>query len=198
MLRLFTAICLPDAVRAVLADTQRRLRCAGLYASWIPAPNLHLSLVFLGNIAEDRLQEAIDCLQIAAHGAEAFDCTLRHTGFFGAPGAPRILWAGVDAPPLLAALQDKLNSEFNRHTFETEGRPYHPHITLARIKPRHRQQGPPDLAAVLSKNPIREPAAIPVDALHLMQSNLTPTQVTYTSLLRQPLERRPAPCTPPH
>lgn len=188
MQRLFTAICLPEGIRALLSDLQRRLQRAGLYASWIPESNLHLSLIFLGNIEESRLQDITGCIQRAAVGAETFTCTITKAGFFGPPRSPRILWAGIDAPPVLTALQNNLNSEFNRSGFQTEERPYYPHITLARIKPRHRKQEPQNLAGVLAKNPVRGEAVFQADALHLMQSILTPERVTYTSLFRQPLK----------
>lgn len=188
MLRLFTAIALPDACRAVLINARQKLQRTGMHASWIPAANLHLSLVFLGNTAETRQDDVICCMQSAAAGIGAFSFTVTNLGYFGAPRSPRILWAGIKADAALEKLQSRLSAALRQRDFAIEDRPYHPHITLARIKPQHRKKTSLDYAATISAIKLSEPCGVDVNGVELMQSILSPQGAAYSMLYRQPLE----------
>lgn len=196
MLRLFTAISLTENCRTLLINVRQKLQRAGIHASWIPDANLHLSLVFLGNTAEYRLNDVICCMQDAATGCEEFSVSLTGPGFFGSPRSPRIIWAGIKADPALAELRARLNSALRQLDFTTEDRPYHPHITLARIKPQHRKKTSLNYSAAIEAITIPQPCCISVKSFELMQSVLGPQRADYSLLYRQPLDGGKV-CIPP-
>lgn len=101
MIRLFTAIPVPDDLRARLS-----LMAAGIEgARWVPSENLHITLHFIGDVSEDRLEDIVAALDDV--GASRLSITLDGAGFFGSRGRARAVWIGVRRTPELDALHDK-------------------------------------------------------------------------------------------
>ncbi len=61
---------------------------------------------------------------------------IRNLGFFPNPRSPRVFWAGVEAAPDLATLAAETDHALDPLGLPPEGRPFSPHLTLARIKDR--------------------------------------------------------------
>jgi 2'-5' RNA ligase len=125
--RLFFALWPDDAVRAALAHLARSLRqeCAG---RMIPAHNIHLTLIFLGNVAKGRIPD-LHALA-AAIAAPPIDLTVDALEYWR---HNRIVWAGaVECPQALRILVARLTRALPRAGFRCENRPYTPHITLLR------------------------------------------------------------------
>jgi RNA 2',3'-cyclic 3'-phosphodiesterase len=94
----------------------------------VPAPNLHVTLAFLGEIGFDRLREAIDA------GRRVIGEV--HTLPIDAPGCwsrARIVWAGPAlTPPGLGALAANLRRTLDESGFALDPRAFVPHVTLLR------------------------------------------------------------------
>jgi 2'-5' RNA ligase len=127
MIRLFTAIEIPETVRAHLSLLQSGV--AG--ARWTPIENLHLTLRFIGEVDEATAND-IDEVLIDLLG-QAFDMTLKGVGEFGGREA-RSLWAGVAPNAALQRLAAKIESALQRMGRPAETRKFAPHVTLARLK----------------------------------------------------------------
>lgn len=98
-------------------------------------PGLHLTLRFLGDTDESvapRLTELLDQL-VERHSG--FRRSLTGLGVFPDRARPTVVWAGVSAPEL-AALQSDVDDRVCELGWQPEGRPYRPHVTLARVNPR--------------------------------------------------------------
>jgi 2'-5' RNA ligase len=127
MIRLFTAIELPEAVRFRLSLLQ-----AGVPgARWTPTDNLHLTLRFIGDVDEAQARD-IDGV-LAAISVPAFPLNLKGVGEFGHKES-RALWAGVQASEVLLRLVSKIESALQRMGCAPETRKFAPHVTLARLK----------------------------------------------------------------
>jgi 2'-5' RNA ligase len=126
-LRLFFALWPSAAERAALAAWQPPLRerCGGRA---MRADTLHATLVFLGDVAEHRLE----ALYLAAQETEFADFALNlATAHYW--GHNHIVYAAPDViPPQLADLVSELELNLRRHRFRFEQRAYKPHITLLR------------------------------------------------------------------
>jgi 2'-5' RNA ligase len=126
-LRLFFALWPSDAERSALAAWQPKLHelCGGRA---MRADTLHNTLVFLGDVAEHRLE----ALQLAAQETEFrhFTLNLVAARYWG---HNHIVYAEPDtiAPPL-ADLVGQLGQSLRRHHFHFDQRAYKPHITLLR------------------------------------------------------------------
>jgi 2'-5' RNA ligase len=176
--RLFFAVELPGEARAVLA----RLSDANREYRWSDPSLLHVTLAFLGEQPEERLD---DLQQIGADAASASRggvLRLGNAGQFGGKYAPRVLWVDVagDTEALLA-LQRRVDGGLRREGFSTEERPFRAHITLARRR-ESAHGGPPS-----GWPPEVEHAAFKLDQLTLMQSRLSPRGPTYTPVFQFPL-----------
>jgi RNA 2',3'-cyclic 3'-phosphodiesterase len=127
MIRLFVALDLPDSVRDRLAALQGGVPGA----RWGRAEQMHLTLRFIGEVAENVAHDIDDALAVIR--APAFSLELSGVGEFGGKN-PRALWAGVKSSEALLHLQRKVETALQRIGLPPEPRKYSPHITLARLK----------------------------------------------------------------
>lgn len=172
MPRLFIAIDLPP---------EAKNRLEALQAGSIPAARpvgrsqMHLTLKFLGDVDGAAFRRVRSVL--AEVRAAPFVLGLRGVGCFPPRGAPRVLWAGLDAPPELAALHGQLEQRLAAAGFPPEERDFSPHITLARFKTR-----PPGeaVARFLRQHAAFAVAPFPVGEVVLYSSLLRPDGPRYT------------------
>lgn len=178
---------LPDAVRARVDEAAGELRRRGGAVSWVRAENLHVTLRFLGSLAEAALGPVREALAEAAREVPPFRLAVGGFGGFPTAWAPRVIWVGVTAgAEPLGALHARLEAGLARHGIPPEGRAFHPHVTLGRAR---EPRGAPGLAELLTAEgePLGEVA---VDAVHLMRSDLHPGGAQYGVLAREPLAGR--------
>ena len=185
-LRIFCAVELPTEVRARAAAHAARLRerFKEVRASWPRAESLHLTLKFLGEIDEARVAALSEAAARAAEQSQTFELVIEGAGAFPPRGAPRVLWLGVqDSSGGLAQLHSRLEDESAAAGFGREERPFHPHLTLARLRA---PQGARSLAQFHQEAGF-ESAAFRVVELAVMLSELGPGGSRYTPLSRHAL-----------
>jgi 2'-5' RNA ligase len=125
--RLFFGLELPANLKQQLL----RLRVPVTGARWQSRHQLHLTLVFLGQVPAP----ALPALLAAAAGVRGapFELEVRGLGTFGPPEQPRNLWAGVVPETPVAELHHRLVTAMGAAGVATESRRFRPHITLARF-----------------------------------------------------------------
>jgi 2'-5' RNA ligase len=133
-MRLFAAVPVTGAARAELVRVLAVLRATGWPVRWVLDDNLHLTLKFFGEVPPTGLAAIEDTLRVATADAAAPALEVTELGTFPARGPARVLWAGVDAPPGLELLQDRIERGAAAIGFPIEGRPFRPHITLGRVR----------------------------------------------------------------
>jgi len=141
-MRLFVALPIAEPARSEVAGLLRRLRSEEWPVRWIHEDGLHLTLKFFGEVAVERLEVIAEALRFAVPGTGPLPLTLGAPGAFPSPRRPRILWLGLVAPPALELLQDRFERSTEAIGFPPEGAPFHPHLTLGRL--REGQRLPPD------------------------------------------------------
>jgi 2'-5' RNA ligase len=133
-MRLFAAVPLPEPARAGVAGLLDRLRRRDLPVRWVRDDNLHLTLKFFGEVAPGRLEQIEEAIRVANAGSSPLAMRLDELGAFPNARRPRVLWVGLEAPPALELLQDRLERQCGAIGFEPEGSPFRPHITLGRVR----------------------------------------------------------------
>ncbi|HEU5305447.1 MAG TPA: RNA 2',3'-cyclic phosphodiesterase [Gemmatimonadales bacterium] len=133
-MRLFAAVPVPDPAREQILKLLSRLREGGWPVRWVNDEGLHLTLKFYGEVASDRLEVIGEALRFAADGAGALALRLGELGAFPSRARPRVLWVGIDAPPALELLQDRIERGSEAIGFPPEGAPFQPHVTLGRVR----------------------------------------------------------------
>lgn len=128
-LRVFFALWPDASTRDALARLAHdvALRTEGRAPS---TGNLHLTLVFLGDVAIERLPEVRKIGSAAADRSPRFGLMLDRVAAFRRTG---IAWAGASAmPDALLRLVQGLNDMLAAAGFPIEHRAFQPHVTLAR------------------------------------------------------------------
>lgn len=133
--RAFIAVEIDSTVREALARMQDVLRQADARVGWVAPPNIHCTLVFLGDIFAGQISPASGALRRAAGRAAPFSLDVAGLGFFGPPRSPRVIWAGIagDTSPL-ARLQTDLSVELAAAGLQLEAKPFKPHLTIGRVR----------------------------------------------------------------
>lgn len=141
MTRTFIALDMHPSVQQALGQVIERFAQSLPNLRRVEAASIHLTLAFLGELDDDRLALAMEATRAATRHFPAFDYRLTAPGIFGLPQQPRVIWMGIEDRPLaqlrgspLQRLHQTLNRELERRGFETEKRPFSPHLTLARVK----------------------------------------------------------------
>lgn len=127
MPRLFTGLEIPAEVADRLCD----LRGGLPGAKWIDPENYHVTLRFVGDVDERLADEIAHALQRVRR--RSFDVVLRGVDYFGGR-MPHSIFARVEPSPALMELQAEHERIVQRLGLEPEGRKFHPHVTIARVK----------------------------------------------------------------
>jgi RNA 2',3'-cyclic 3'-phosphodiesterase len=171
MHRLFIAVDFPDEVRESLADM-----CYGVPAAkWVAKDQLHLTLRFIGDADDGLLADVSEILHDV--NASGFSLTLKGVGYFPPRRKPNVLWAGIEPSEPLAFLRDSIEKLLGELGLPPEGRKFHPHVTLARLRP----EAPlAKITAFLSSNNLFKAQNVPVGEFHLYSSVLMPAGPVHT------------------
>lgn len=168
-MRLFVAVCFDTETRARILAVQGRLRELDRQANFTRPENLHLTLVFLGEVRPER-QSAAERAMLRTR-VEPMDLTFDQVGFFRQRGS-QLWWIGLRPSPVLSHMQEELCHRLTEEGFSLETRPFQPHLTLARqvLLP-----GEPDRAALLGA-----PFSTRVNRISLLESQRLNGKLVYT------------------
>jgi RNA 2',3'-cyclic 3'-phosphodiesterase len=185
-MRLFIALELDEATRDAIGQEQRRLgRALGHDASirWVAPHQLHLTLVFLGNVDESRAGRLCAALSTDCQ-TPRFPVLFAGLGLFPASGLPRVVWLGSrEGTERLQQLEREIAGRVREAGIDLESRPFHPHLTLGRW--RHSRAA--DRTRILSCDRSVPIAGVWVEQVTLFQSHLSPAGSSYTALARATL-----------
>lgn len=186
--RLFVAIELPAGIRKRLQEHINRLResVPDARASWSHEENLHLTLKFLGDTPVTRVETLSQVTKRAASEALPFELIVRSCGAFPPRGQPRVLWVGIEDPSgQLDKLQQALEDECAHAGFARETRPFHPHLTIARLR---KPQGSRQLAALHEEMGF-ETETVAASGLAVVRSELSSEGSRHTLISRHEFQQ---------
>jgi 2'-5' RNA ligase len=186
--RLFVALEIPSDVRDNLAAFLKDMRklseeLAEKGVRWVRPENLHVTLKFIGEVAEAKL-EGIRAALATVRSAAPIEIQIRTMGFFPDEERPTVLWTGLDAATNLASLAAAMDRATATQGIRKENRTFLPHLTLARFAPPGIQSR---LRAAIRQNGERKFGAFEAREFHLIESKLKPTGAEYTSLASFPI-----------
>jgi 2'-5' RNA ligase len=128
----FYAVELPVKVKEELKLITENLRADMPFKTWVHPQDLHITLAFLGNADQAKLEESKTLIQSALTKHSDFELIIDHLGIFGRKDVPRIFWAGVEESSRLKEVREAVFSSCLKAGFELETRHFSPHITMAR------------------------------------------------------------------
>ncbi len=183
-MRCFIALELNDAIKDQLQAAQDLFKNIGGRVGWTTRNQMHLTIKFLGETAEELIPEIVDQLQHVADAVHPFEFVVEKLGAFPPRGQPRILWAGIRSCEPLHQLQKLIEEKISPLGFPPEKRDFAPHLTLGRVREPVDTRRCRDLLAQ-STNFLAGTQS--VNRIVLFSSTLKPSGAEYTPLAEIPL-----------
>lgn len=194
-LRLFFALALPDdETRNLVSAHVEHLRSSAdgksARARWAKPEDLHLTIKFLGATDRSRLPELHAAASCAVSQVAPFSFTVSGAGAFPSVKNPRVLWLGIHEPHgRIGLLHRRLEAACAEIGFSVEARPFHPHLTIARVS-LPRSAAARHLAAMHCAT-VFATHTVTAHELHLVQSDLPPTRDAHRGVRYLIVERYP-------
>lgn len=188
MIRAFFAIKLPREFKEEIARLQDILKKTRAEVKWVRPESVHLTLKFLGQVAEDIIDPLAEAASVKASQTQALSLTLNGTGVFPGPRRPRVAWLGLAGDVgRIIDLQRGLEESAEKFGFAREKRKFSPHLTLGRIRS---SKGIKEFIIELDRlDP--QPLEFMASEVVLFRSELKPTGAIYTPLKKIPLSGIP-------
>ena len=151
---------------------------------WISGKNLHLTLSFLGNVDDSKINSLISDLQ-EVEELPKFTLSVNGTGTFPNSESPKVFWLGIeegyDELSDSQSIIDKLSFKYKETQREEI---FVPHITIGRIKPGKKST---KYNVTTFLNAVYSPIEIPINIVNLYESHLMPDGPRYKILAEFPL-----------
>jgi len=168
----FTAVS--DELRARASSLAPRARI-----TWVPADRAHVTVRFIGHV-DDAAAGTITAVLAPPLAVTPFDLAVRGVGAFPPSGSPRVIWAGLaGGVEPLTDVEREVSARLETCGIARVERPYHPHLTVARVK----EGGGLRARALLEGLTERPFGTTRVEAITLFESRLSPKGPTYVPLL---------------
>ena len=178
-IRSFLAFRLPEDIRIKLARVSAELKRSSVNARWVKADNIHLTIVFSGDIRQEDILPAGREIGDVCLRYQPFDITLGGIGLFPDRRRPRVVWVGLDCDKdRMSGFRDELQERLVPYGIKTEKRKFQPHLTLGRFrKPERMDKEQENIFSGYAD--IHGPSGR-LDELILFRSDLRPEGAVYT------------------
>ncbi|MEO7735187.1 MAG: RNA 2',3'-cyclic phosphodiesterase [Kofleriaceae bacterium] len=123
-----------NALAGCAETLARRARDAGVELRWVAPANYHVTFAFLGWAGVDAIGPVCDALQAAVAGEPRITFRTSRLGGFAALEQATVLWAGIEDGTALTRLANSIGAAMAGLGFPRDARPYHPHVTIARLR----------------------------------------------------------------
>lgn len=189
-IRSFIAIPLPTEIQSALGEFTSKLGISQRNGFRpVKSGNIHLTLKFLGDATPGQINSVSGCLNEIVQSQRAFQIIFKGIGAFPNWNLPRVIWAGISAPPQLESLFHEIDQETVDLGFPSENRRFSPHLTLSRV---NSSMNDPQFARAVSSLRNLSPAPffgeIQADHVDLYRSVLQPGGSVYSVISRHPFQ----------
>lgn len=177
-IRVFVSIAIPDA--DCLSGPLSYLRgIDGVRTS--PPEQIHITLRFIGDVDESRVDTISDCVRRAVDGVKPFIIRVSGAGAFPRPERPSVVWVGASPQRELGDIAGRLGRNLRDSGIDFDSKPFKSHITVGRCR------GPADLSGFFKEFSDTTFAEFECREVLVMKSVLGPKGARHTVLRRVPL-----------
>ena len=166
---------------------QQTLAQTGASVKWVEEENLHLTLLFLGEIDERDVVDVCRAVQEQAKNHAPFEVGAQGLGCFPNLRRPKVVWVGFEeGQEELQRLHDDLEEALLQiGCYRREDRKYTPHLTLGRIKDNHAVD---DLISEINQRSGWKAGSCTIKEIVVFSSELSSKGPIYTPLSRTKLQ----------
>ena len=177
--RSFVAVDLnDDRVLDNILKTQQTLLRTGADIKPVERENIHITLRFLGEIKQERVQEIIE--QMKQIQFARFTADFRGLGVFPGLHRPTVIWIGIEkGAEELSRIFETLEQGLKALGVRPDSKGFTPHLTIARVKSGRNRA---ELVRTISELRDVEFGSMNVDSVRLKKSTLTPKGPIYEDL----------------
>jgi 2'-5' RNA ligase len=185
-IRSFLAFELPPEIMAVISNAFRDMKNTALNVRWGKPGNVHLTMVFMGNVPREHLKPIGRASEDVCQRYGPFNVALNGTGVFGSRRNPRVLWARLNGDlERMSRFRDELQKDLEPFGIKQERRRFKPHLTFGRFRKGAKTGS--DLDELLSRYQDLTSPTCTLNELVLFKSDLKPGGAVYTRLNAWPL-----------
>ncbi|MCU0702968.1 MAG: RNA 2',3'-cyclic phosphodiesterase [Fimbriiglobus sp.] len=183
--RTFLGVAVSDDTRRRCTTVQKEL-AAIADVKWVEPQNLHVTLLFLGELDDRELVDVCKVATAAARREPPFEMRVCGLGAFPTPRRPKVLWGGIkEGTESLLRLHAAIAGPLvESGVYRKEDRDYTPHLTLGRANGDADSQS---LAPELPKRFHWDGGTTAVDEVLVYSSELRRSGPEYAVLARSPL-----------
>ena len=185
MVRLFIALELSKRQKKEVGGFQEKAKKHLHYVRWVKPDNIHLTLKFLGETEEGKVEPVKGAIADVCAGLKPFSTRYGDSGVFPSERKARVLWVGIkEGEDSVCDLAEKVEEKMADLGYKKEKRSFHPHLTIGR--PRN---APPanSIKNFLSEGKNFVSSDIVIDKVLLFESNLTRSGAIYRPLYEKEL-----------
>jgi len=185
-IRSFLALKLPPEIKKTLSHILREMKKTPLDVRWVKADNIHITMVFLGNVPVEDVEPMGESAEKVCQQYGPFAISLRGAGVFSSRRNPRVLWAGMEGDiDRMTCFRDVLQRHLKPFGIKQEKRPFRPHLTIGRFRKGARPGN--DLDDLLTEYQDLSSPVCALKELVLFKSDLKPGGPVYSELKSWPL-----------
>jgi len=178
-LRLFLAIKIPANIRNEITERIVEIKRLGPKVRWIAGDNLHITIVFLGEINREKAQQLEKICNRVIPELSVFEIGLGKLGLFSHKNKPKIIWLGInEGKENLQKLYKKLTIYLQEKKFNLESRSYIPHLTLGKIKTEKNKE----VEDLVETTNLEKKWCFRVEEIKIMSSELSSSGAVYKEI----------------
>jgi 2'-5' RNA ligase len=157
-----------------------KLEMSGADLKLVERQNMHITLKFLGDTGEDRIEGIGEAMETSVKGKAPFELRFRGMGAFPGPMSIKVVWVGMQGGEPLGQISRSLDEELSKIGFPVDGRGFSPHITLGRVRTPRRWGS---LPALIDRYAQEDFGRMIVEKVALKKSVLGPRGPAYSTVL---------------
>jgi len=185
MIRLFIALELSKRQKKEIGEFQEKVKEHLHNVRWVKPDNIHLTLKFLGETEEDKVEPIKEAIDQVCSGFKPFLTRYGGAGVFPSERKARVLWVGIkEGEESVCKLAEKFEEAMTSLGYKKEKRSFHPHLTIGRIR-----KSPPEnsIQIFLTEGKSFISSDVIIKKVILFESNLTRSGAIYKSLYEKEL-----------
>ncbi|MBI2661980.1 RNA 2',3'-cyclic phosphodiesterase [Candidatus Woesearchaeota archaeon] len=175
-MRLFIAIPISEEIKLKIVPVYQELKKTGANFVFVSKDNLHLTIIFLGDVQENKVVEIVNKVEVLIKNQKSFSLDFKGAGVFPSLDEIKVVWIGVESLEL-KELMKRINISLNYVLNEVkENIPY---LTIARNKS---GQSNELIKKVIKKFAKEDFGSMKVEKVVLFSSKLTVKGPIYTAV----------------
>lgn len=146
-----------------------------------PPEQMHITLRFIGDVDESRVDDIERCVRSAVEGRNRFDVSVSGAGAFPRREMPSVVWIGASPQKEMASIADAIGRNLRNAGIGFDQKPFKSHITVGRCRE------PVDLSGFFGRFSDTTFTTFQCSEILIMRSVLGPRGAKHTVLRRIPL-----------